>query len=221
LGGSLGNWLAGFVLAGFFGSRSSSGLRLDRSHRFRGKVEEHPFAFQFGQLLYFSQVLKGLSKLKQQNFAPLFEDYAPPHEMHVRFDLRAFAQKLLRMLQFESKVVIIGVRTETDFFQDDLGLLGFQLARFLLLLVFEFRVVDNTANRRNSSGRNLNKVEILLLRKAPGLINRIDALFDVVTDEAYFPSRNLLVDFERLLDLSTGNIAAVRGSYGLVILRVS
>jgi hypothetical protein len=46
-------------------------------------------------------------------------------------------------------------------------------------------------------------------------------LFDVVTDEAYFPSRNLLVDFKRLLDLSTGNIAAVRGSYGLVILRVS
>jgi hypothetical protein len=59
----------------------------------------------------------------------------------------------------------------------------------------------------------------LLLRQAAGLLNRVDALLDVVADEANFTGRNLLVDFERLLDLGARNITAVRGSYGSFSLR--
>jgi hypothetical protein len=59
----------------------------------------------------------------------------------------------------------------------------------------------------------------LLLRHAAGLLNRVDTLLNVVANEADFTGRNLLIDFERLLDLGARNITAVGGSYGGFSLR--
>ena len=116
------------------------------------QVEEHALAFELGQLLYFGQILEGLGKLEQQDFAPLLEDNATAYEMHIALDFRAFAQKLLGVLHFESEVVLVGVGAETDFLKDNLSLLGLELTGLFLLLVLEFRVVDDAANGRRGRG---------------------------------------------------------------------
>ena len=114
--------------------------------------------------------------------------------------------------------MLVGVGTETNFLQDDLCLLGLQLAGFLLLLVLEFRVVDDAADRRSGSGLNLNKVEILVLRHFPSLVGRINTLFDIVADESYLAGQDFLIDFERLFHLLAGHVPTIRSCYGLVLL---
>ena len=61
--------------------------------------------------------------------------------------LVALAEELLGVLELEVVVVLVGLRSESDFLHLNLHLLGLHLLGVLLLLIEEFAVVNETTNR--------------------------------------------------------------------------
>jgi hypothetical protein len=106
------------------------------------------------------------------------------------------------MLQLELEVVLVGVGTETDLLDDDLCRIGLHLLRFLLLLIEIFLVVQDLAYGRIGLRTDLNQVEFELFRQGAGLGDGVDALLgDVLPDETYLRSGDLLVDVQFVLTL--------------------
>lgn len=101
--------------------------------------------------------------------------------MDVRFDLRPIFKKINSVLYFEVKIVVVGIRTEPDFFQN--GFLGFGLYLLLLLLlfVFELRIVDNLAHRRVGIWRYLHQIQALFFGELERVVNAVNARFDILT----------------------------------------
>ena len=81
------------------------------------------------------------------------------------FRLISLFQETAYMLDFEQKVMLVGLRTEFYLLHLDLYLLFLGFLQFLALLIFEFAVVHDPANRRHGSGRHFDKVQLLAFRK--------------------------------------------------------
>ena len=107
----------------------------------------HSFPFELGQLFNCSVLFEFLSKLKEKDFTSLFEDDRPSAEENVSLELLSFFQKLLGVFQLKVEVMVIRVRSESDFLDNDLLLLGLHLFLLLLLVVEEFLVFDDATNR--------------------------------------------------------------------------
>ena len=89
------------------------------------------------------------------------------------------------MVQFEVKVVLVGVWTKAHFFHHNLLGLGLHLLLLLLLLVEELFIVHHSANRRVSIGNDFNQVQFLFLGNLKRFIKGINARFNVFSYNAY------------------------------------
>ena len=63
------------------------------------------------------------------------------------------------MVQLELEVVVVGLGSEADFLDDDLGGLGFLFLQALLLVEDELLLVHGLADRRVGIGLNLDEVD--------------------------------------------------------------
>lgn len=106
----------------------------------------HSLSLEPWQLFNCSVLFEFLGKLQKQDFTSLLEDDGPSSEEYISFELRAFFQKLLGVFQLKIEIMVIRVRSESNFLDNDLLLLGLHLLLLLLLVVEEFLVLDDSAN---------------------------------------------------------------------------
>ena len=97
------------------------------------------------------------------------------------------------MLELELIVVLVGLRSETDFLHLDLHLLGLHFFLALLLLVEELGVVDETANGRIGVGRDLHEIDPLLAGHIQCIAGRNNGTA-LIAHYAYFSYSYLFID---------------------------
>ena len=95
-------------------------------------------------------------------------------EEDVGFHLVAFVEEADGVFELEVVVSLCGLRSEADFFHFDFHLLCLHLLLPLFLLVEEFGVVDEAADRWGGVGRNLYEIYFLILCKLESLAYRHD-----------------------------------------------
>ena len=162
---------------------------------FRRKHHVHLLAVEPGHRLHFGELFEIGGKAQQQDFALLLEDDRTSAEEDVGLDLRALFEEILRVLELEVVVVVVGLRAEADLLHDDFRLVRLQLLGLLFLLVEELLVIVDAAYGRFGLGRDLDQVEFQFVGEFQRIVNRQNPrLSDVVTDHAHFGSRDLVVD---------------------------
>ena len=120
--------------------------------------------------------------------------------MHVGSDLGAFLEKVLGMLEFELKIVIVGIRTKANLLDQILGGVGFDFLLLFLFLVLEFAVISDTANGRGRGLRDKDQVKAQSFGYLQGLGQGVNPLFHIFTDQANLFSSNVFIDWvNRLL----------------------
>lgn len=78
----------------------------------------HLFAFEFGHRLHFGELFEVRGKTEQQNFTLFLEDDRPTPEEDIGSHFGTLLEKVLRVLQLEVVVVIVGLRAETNLLDD-------------------------------------------------------------------------------------------------------
>ena len=106
--------------------------------------------------------------------------------MHVCLHFGSFLEEILGVLEFEIKIVVVGVGAETDFLNHHL--LGFRLEflLFLFLLVLELGVVNDTADGRIGGRGNLHQIKALRLGHDQGCRGVVNALLHIVAHQPHF-----------------------------------
>src|SRR6201999_1918728 len=89
------------------------------------------------------------------------------------------------MLGLEIEVMVIGIRRKPDLLYLGGLALGLHLLLFLLLLVKEFIVIDDLTNGWVRIGRDLDQVQLLLLRHLDRFLYRVNADLYIVADQSY------------------------------------
>ena len=116
--------------------------------------------------------------------------------------LGTLGKELLGMLELELEIMVVGIGSEPYFLDDDLAAVLLHLLGFLFLLVDVLLIVKDLANRRIGLSADFNEVKVELIGHLHGLCDRIDAgIGDVVANETYLRSGNLLVDVQVILVL--------------------
>jgi hypothetical protein len=87
----------------------------------RGNEHNHPFAFQFGHLLHFSEFFQIARKTQKQDFTLIFVNNGTALEENVRLQFGAFLQKLFAVFLLEFIIVIVGIRPKPNFLNGNLG----------------------------------------------------------------------------------------------------
>jgi hypothetical protein len=115
-------------------------------------------------------------------------------------DLVAFIQKTQHVVFLGLVVVIVHVDAELHFFYRDRLLMLLGLALFLFLLVQEFPVIHNAANRGLRGGGNLDQVQILFAGHLERFKRRHDSnLLAFIADHANFACPNTLICADKSL----------------------
>ena len=164
--------------------------------------DDHAFAFKQGHLFDLAVVFEVVGKAEQKNFALLFEQNGAAFEENVGLYLGAFLEEADGVFELEVIVVVVGLRTETDFLNNDFDGLGFLFLLVLFLLVEELLVVKDFADGGLGVGRDFNEVEFLLVGHSQGLLNGVDALLNVVADQAHLLGADAVVDSMLLFGLA-------------------
>ena len=112
---------------------------------FRRKHHVHLLAVEPGHRLHFGELFEIGGKAQQQDFALLLEDDRTAAEEDVSLDFGPLLEEVLRVLEFEIVVVVVGLGPEADLLHDHFRLIGLQFLGFLLLLVKEFLVIVDAA----------------------------------------------------------------------------
>jgi hypothetical protein len=86
------------------------------------------------------------------------------------------------MIQFKIEIMVIGVRSHSDFLYDHPGCLGLHLLLFLFHLIKKLFIIDDLAYWRTGARGDLNQVESQILRNDQGLPDIVDSLFNIFTD---------------------------------------
>jgi hypothetical protein len=120
--------------------------------------------------------------------------HLPASEKNRGLDLVAFVQKTQHVILLGLVVVIVHVDAELHFLDRDRLLVLFGLALFLLLLVQEFPVIHDAANRRLRCRGNLYQVKVLFA----GHLERFERLQDAdllafIINHANFAGANTLI----------------------------
>ena len=101
------------------------------------EVEEHLLSFERRHVLYLAEFLKVVGETKQKHLSLLFEQDGASAEEDVGANLVAVLEKLLRVLELELVVVLVGLWSEPYFLHFHLHLLGLHLLGAFFLLVEE------------------------------------------------------------------------------------
>ena len=119
------------------------------------------------------------------------------------------------MTEFEFVVMVIGLRPETNLLDNHLRSIGLSFLGFLLELVAVFLVVQHLTYRGDGRRTDFYQVQFLLLGDAHGILDGIDAHFDVITHQTDFlHATNLFVDAMLVLSVIViiGTLVAVLGT---------
>jgi hypothetical protein len=107
----------------------------------------------------------------------------------------AIFQEARHVAQLDLVIVFVGTRAQLDFLHLHLFLLQLGFVGALLLLVFEFAVIHDAANRRLRRGGDLDQIDAGFLSHLQRLAQIDDAkLFPVQTLETNLRYRYLIVD---------------------------
>ena len=127
----------------------------------------------------------------------------PATEEDGHFDTMSLAEKGPDVADLEVDVVATGLRADLHFLQQGRGRLLARFLRLLLLRVPVLAVVHDAAHRRIGTGRDLDQVELLLLRDAQRVGRQHDPeLRAVGVDHADLAGADVVVDSRLLFDLS-------------------
>jgi hypothetical protein len=85
------------------------------------------------------------------------------------------------MTLFKFKIVVIGLRSESNLFDDNFGSLRFDYLLSFLLFVKKLLVVNNLTNRRNSVGEISTRSSSCSLASSNALFS-INSNFNVIAD---------------------------------------
>ena len=111
----------------------------------------------------------------------------PAAEEDGRLDLVSFVEEPEHVILFGLVIVVVHIDAELHFLDHDLLLMLLGLALFLFLLVQEFPVVHDPADRRLCSGRDLYQVQIFLARHLERFVRRQNSdLIPFVVNHADF-----------------------------------
>lgn len=125
----------------------------------------------------------------------LFEEDGASAEEDVGLNFGTLLDELLGVLELEVVVVVVGLRTETDLLDDGLDLLSLDFLLFLLLLVEELLVVEDTADWGIGGGGDLNEVEFHLVGQFHGVLDgEYSRVLDVLSYETHLRHTDFVVD---------------------------
>ena len=178
----------------------------------RADEHDHSFALEVWYIVRFAVLGQVSCEASQQEFTLLFEHDRASAEEDVSLHFVAFFEELDGVFELEVIIVVIRLRSESDFL--DFHLLGICLGLFLLFLlgVEELLVVNDSTNRRRRCWRYLNEVEILVIGHFHSLLIRVDALLYVFTNKAYLlNSADFIINTMRVL---FNNTTAARSDGG-------
>ena len=116
----------------------------------RRKRDSHSLTFEQRHLLYLRIFFQVVGKTEQQHFTLLFEKDGTSFEEYISLHFITILQEADGMFQLEVIIVLVGLRSETDFFHIDLHLLRLLFLCTLLQLIKELRIIYNSTNWRNS-----------------------------------------------------------------------
>ena len=107
----------------------------------------HLLTLELRHNLHLGNLLECCSEAEEQNLALLLEDDASTAEEYIGLDLCTLLDEVLGVTQLEVEIVVVGLRTETNLLNYNLGLLCLNLLLLLLLLIEELLVIDDTTYR--------------------------------------------------------------------------
>ena len=112
---------------------------------FRREHHVHLLAVEPGHRLHFGELFEIGGKAQQQDFALLLEDDRTAAEEDVSLDFGPLLEEVLRVLEFEIVVVVVGLRAEADILHEAFRQVSIQFLGLLLLLVEEDRIEGDEA----------------------------------------------------------------------------
>jgi hypothetical protein len=196
-----------FAGAGFLETLCGSPVGFDLRHSaflqllklfFRGDDDEHAPPFHLWSYFDYGDVCECFNEFVQCCLAKIHMGNFPAAEDDSYFCLVPFFNKPAGMLYLEVQVVIVGFGTKLDLLDHYLYLLLAGFLEFFALLVFEFAVIHDPANRRHRGRRYLNEVELLTFCKRQSFLKRQNTeLLAVGADDPEFFRPNGLIDVYR------------------------
>src|SRR5690606_24046374 len=114
--------------------------------------------------------------------------------MHVGAHLLSRFQKLDGMLQFELKVMVIRIGAETDFFDNRLLCVGFNLLLLLLLLVDKLAIINDFADGRHSLWRYFYQIQLQFIGKFQCFTCGVYPLLYIVAYQSYLRYPDVFID---------------------------
>src|SRR5438128_676780 len=203
------------ALGGHLETLGRAPARLDLRHRgpflLADQHDRHATAFHARLLLDAGHVGHLLGDPVEHRLAELGVRDRAPAEEDRHLDAVALGQEAADVPHLEVDVVRARLRADLHLLQDGGGRLLARLLRLLLLRIAELSEVHDAADGRVRGGRDLDQVELLLLRQAERLLRRHDAeLRAVGADDAHLARPDLRVDPCLVLDLGYGTPPGMR-----------
>ena len=135
----------------------------------------------------------------------VLEHYRPAPEKDRGLDLGTFLKELPCMGELELEVVLIGVGTETDLLDNNLGSIGLHLLRLLLLLIDVLLVVKDLAYGGIRLSADLHQIKPLFISHRLCCRELIDTgILDVVSYKADLGCPDFIIDPRSLIPASVG-----------------
>src|ERR1700688_3206821 len=166
----------------------------------RGEHHDHLAAFEFRLLLDLGQRGEVAAHALEQLGAELLVGELPAAEAQGDLDLVAFLEEPPDRAHFHVVIVIVDHGPELDLLDlDDLLLLA-RLGGLLLLLVFEFAVIEDFADRGALVGDDLDEVQPLFGGDGERVADRHDAVvLALLIDQLHLANANLVIDARAVL----------------------
>jgi hypothetical protein len=136
-----------------------------------------------------------ISEPIQQSSADIRMRHLPSAEQYGQFHFVAGIEKLGGLSAFRFQIVIVDLRTNSNFLQLDDVLVPARLTLLTALLISELAVVHESGDRRNCVGSDLDKIQPTFA----GHLERFSRLHDPdlfagLVDEANLPNPDPLID---------------------------
>src|SRR6266699_1459236 len=187
----------------------------------RGEHHDHLAAFEFRLLLDLGQRGEVAADALEQLAAELLVGELPAAEAQGDLDLVALLEEPPDRAHFHVVIVIVNHGPELDLLDLDDLLLFARLGGLLLLLVLEFAVVEDFADRGGLVGDDLDEVQPRFGGDGERVADRHDAVvLSLLIDQLHLADANLIIDARAvLLNGQRGFHRATNGEDLLCLLR--